>query len=76
MAHERTRKPRRTRTVEHCAAKPVDGLRPKRCAHGPMVLVRGTQAQREEVEVRTTTQGAILAAGRIRHIPGRNFPDA
>eukprot|EP00969_Alexandrium_andersonii_P070840 3127129-Alexandrium_andersonii.AAC.1 len=46
-----------------CAVEAADGLRPGRNTYEPMVLVRGTHAQRLVVEQWLGTTDAILAGG-------------
>eukprot|EP00969_Alexandrium_andersonii_P092257 4073819-Alexandrium_andersonii.AAC.1 len=49
--------------VGQCAVEVVEGLHPARDTYGPMVLVRGTQAQRPVVERWLAGSSTILVAG-------------
>eukprot|EP00969_Alexandrium_andersonii_P108416 4782846-Alexandrium_andersonii.AAC.1 len=55
-------------TGGQCAVEVVEGLHPARDTYGPMVLVRGTQAQRPVVEQWTAGSSTILVGGEAREI--------
>eukprot|EP00969_Alexandrium_andersonii_P288498 12753966-Alexandrium_andersonii.AAC.1 len=50
------------------AVEAVEGLHPERDTYGPMVLVRGTQAQRPAVEQWLAGSNTILVGGELMEI--------